>query len=207
MDVHALLALGPVIPVVVIDDAGQAVKLARSLLAGKIRTMEVTLRSDAALAAIARIRAQVPEAIVGVGTVRDQQQLHAALDAGAHFAVSPGLTDDLASAAQAAKVPFLPGVATASEVMRAHAHGFVVQKFFPAEAAGGIAMLKSWRGPFPDITFCPTGGVNAANAAHYLALPNVACVGGSWIVPHDALQNGCWDEITALAQATRSLLA
>ncbi len=205
MDVHALLALGPVIPVVVIQDAGEAVELARCLVAGNIRAMEVTLRTDAALDAIARIRDGVPEAVVGVGTVQDPGQLHAAIGAGARFAVSPGLTGELALAARSAEIPFLPGVATASEVMQARAHGFLVQKFFPAEAAGGTAVLKSWHGPFPDVTFCPTGGINAANAADYLALPNVACVGGSWLTPQDALRKRRWDEITALARATRSL--
>lgn len=194
-----LLDTSPVIPVIVIDDIATAVDLARALVAGHIRALEVTLRSPAALDAIRIIHDQVPEAIVGVGTVRTPAQLDAALKAGARFGVSPGLTEDLAQAAHRSGVPFLPGVATASEAMRAAELGFDALKLFPAEAVGGAALLKSWFGPLPELRFCPTGGVHADNMAAYLGLPNVRCVGGSWLTPRAAVQARDWPAITQLA--------
>ena len=187
-------------PVIVVRDADIAVDLARALVAGGVRTLEITLRSAAALDAITAIADQVPEAVVGVGTVRTPQQLDAALRAGARFGISPGLTDDLARAVRDAGIPFLPGVATVSEAMRAADQGFMVQKLFPAEAIGGAALLKAWHGPLPDLIFCPTGGIHAGNAAQYLALPNVGCVGGSWLTPSAAIESRQWDAITALAR-------
>lgn len=207
MNALELIELSPVMPVIVIRDPGTAVDLARALVAGGIRTLEITLRSAAALDAIAAIQDQVPEAVVGAGTVRTPQQLDDALRAGARFGISPGLTDDLAHAAQATGIPFLPGVATASEAMRAAELGFRVQKLFPAEAVGGEALLKAWQGPLPDLIFCPTGGIHAGNAARYLALPNVGCVGGSWLTPASAVEARQWDAITALAREACALAA
>lgn len=201
MNALQLLESGPVIPVIVVHNAGIAPDLARALVAGGVRILEVTLRSPAALDAIRAIRDQVPEAVVGAGTVRTPQQLDAALQAGAVFGVSPGLTEDLARAARTADIPFLPGVATISEVMRAIEQGFRALKLFPAEAAGGTALLKAWAGPLPDPVFCPTGGVNAANMARYLALPNVRCVGGSWLTPQAAIDARQWGAITQLARS------
>ena len=179
MNALELLEQSPVMPVIVIHDIDTSVELARALVAGGIRSLEVTLRSGAALEAISLISQEVPEALVGVGTVRNAAQWDAALKAGAKFGVSPGLTDDIAAAVRASGMPFLPGVASPSESMRAADHGFVVQKLFPAEAVGGVALLKALQGPLPDIVFCPTGGINAGNAGKYLALDNVKCVGGS----------------------------
>ncbi|WP_322999891.1 bifunctional 4-hydroxy-2-oxoglutarate aldolase/2-dehydro-3-deoxy-phosphogluconate aldolase [Castellaniella sp.] len=205
MNALELLAHSPVMPVIVIQDTESAVDLARALVAGGIRSLEITLRSPAALDAIRVIRDQVPGALVGVGTVRTPDQLQAALQAGACFGVSPGLTPALAQAAQSAGIPFLPGVATASEAMQAADWGFNVQKLFPAEAVGGAALLKAWHGPLPDLMFCPTGGIHAGNAASYLALPNVGCVGGSWLTPAQAVVNRDWDVITQLARQACSL--
>jgi len=207
MNALELLQHSPVMPVIVIKDIDTAVDLARALVAGGIRSLEVTLRSDAALEAIRVMSEAVPEALVGVGTVRTPRQLEAALNAGAKFGVSPGLTPELAQAAAASGIPFLPGVATASESMYAADRGFTEQKLFPAEAVGGMALLKALHGPLPDISFCPTGGVNAANAARYIALPNVKCVGGSWLTPDDAVANRQWDIITKLAKEACALLA
>lgn len=205
MNALELLAYSPVMPVIVIQDTESAVDLARALVAGGIRSLEITLRSPAALDAIRVIRDQVPDALVGVGTVRTPSQLEAALQAGACFGVSPGLTPALAQSAQSAGIPFLPGVATASEAMQAADWGFNVQKLFPAEAVGGAALLKAWHGPLPDLMFCPTGGIHAGNAASYLALPNVGCVGGSWLTPAQAVVNRDWDVITQLARQACSL--
>jgi 2-dehydro-3-deoxyphosphogluconate aldolase/(4S)-4-hydroxy-2-oxoglutarate aldolase len=199
MNALELLSHSPVMPVIVIQDTASAVDLARALVAGGIRSLEVTLRSAAALDAIRAIRDQVPDALVGVGTVRTPRQLDDALRAGACFGVSPGLTSDLARAARSAAIPFLPGVATASEAMQAADLGFTVQKLFPAEAVGGAALLKAWHGPLPDLMFCPTGGIHAGNAAGYLALPNVGCVGGSWLTPSQAVAGRDWNAITQLA--------
>ncbi|WP_353152311.1 bifunctional 4-hydroxy-2-oxoglutarate aldolase/2-dehydro-3-deoxy-phosphogluconate aldolase [Pollutimonas bauzanensis] len=200
MNALELLQQSPVMPVMVIKDLDTAVDLARSLVAGGVRSLEITLRSDAALEAIRLISQAVPEALVGVGTVRSAQQLDAAVKAGAKFAVSPGLTPDIAQAARQAGIPFLPGVATPSESMYAADQGFTVQKLFPAEAVGGVALLKALYGPLPDIVFCPTGGINAANAGQYLALPNVKCVGGSWLTPDAMVAGKNWDAITDLAR-------
>ena len=200
MNALELLQHSPVMPVIVIKDIDTAVDLARALVAGGIRSLEVTLRSDAALEAIRVMSEAVPEALVGVGTVRTPRQLEAALNAGAKFGVSPGLTPELAQAAAASGIPFLPGVATASESMYAADRGFTEQKLFPAEAVGGMALLKALHGPLPDISFCPTGGVNAANAARYIALPNVKCVGGSWLTPDAMVSAKDWASITDLAR-------
>ncbi|GAA0778269.1 bifunctional 4-hydroxy-2-oxoglutarate aldolase/2-dehydro-3-deoxy-phosphogluconate aldolase [Castellaniella ginsengisoli] len=207
MNALELIELSPVMPVIVVRDPDTAVDLARSLVAGGIRTLEITLRSAAALEAITAIQNQVPDAVVGVGTVRTPQQLDAALRAGARFAISPGLTEELAGAARASGIPFLPGVATASEAMRAAELGFLVQKLFPAEAVGGAALLRAWHGPLPDLIFCPTGGIHAGNAAQYLALPNVGCVGGSWLTPAAAIEARQWDAITTLAREACALAA
>ena len=205
MNTLEILKCSPVMPVIVIQDVDTAVHLARALLAGNIRALEVTLRSDAALSAIRAIRDQVPEALVGAGTVRTPRQLDAALDAGIQFAVSPGLTPELSKAAQASGIPFLPGVATASEAMRAADQGFVAQKLFPAQAIGGTALLKAWYGPLPDLVFCPTGGIHADNMGAYLSLPNVECVGGSWLTPEQAVHDAQWQAITDLASQARKI--
>lgn len=205
MDALELLAHSPVMPVIVIHDIDTAIELAQALVAGGIRSLEITLRSDAALHAISLIGQAVPDALVGVGTLRNARQLDAAIQAGARFGVSPGLTPELAQAARLSGIPFLPGVATASESMIAADQGFTVQKLFPAEAVGGVALLKSLYGPLPDIVFCPTGGIHAGNAAQYLALPNVKCVGGSWLTPDAAVAGKQWAAITALAQQACTL--
>jgi 2-dehydro-3-deoxyphosphogluconate aldolase / (4S)-4-hydroxy-2-oxoglutarate aldolase len=194
-----LLSVGPVIPVIVIEDADQAVPLARALVAGGVRVLEVTLRTPAALAAISAIARHVPDAVVGVGTVTEMGQFAAARDAGARFAVSPGLTPALQEAARRAGLLWLPGVMTPSDVIAARAAGLRRLKLFPAQQAGGIGMLKALYGPFPDVVFCPTGGITAATAPDFLALPNVACVGGSWLTPASAMAAGDWATITQLA--------
>lgn len=205
MDALSLLQQSPVMPVIVIKELDSAVDLARALVAGGIRSLEVTLRSDAALEAIRAIGVEVPDAIVGAGTVRNAAQLEAALKAGARFVISPGLTPDLAAAARGLPVPFLPGVATPAEAMWAADCGFTVQKLFPAEAVGGRALLKALAGPLPDLKYCPTGGISLANAADYLALPNVLCVGGSWLTPEAAVAARDWAAITELARAASAL--
>jgi 2-dehydro-3-deoxyphosphogluconate aldolase/(4S)-4-hydroxy-2-oxoglutarate aldolase len=195
----------PVIPVIVLNDAAHAVPLARALLAGGIRMLEVTLRTAAALASIEAIAREVPQAVVGAGTVRTRADAQAAAAAGARFAVSPGYTSALGRACKETGIALLPGVASASEIMMAQEDGYSELKFFPAVQAGGIAMLKAWNGPFFDARFCPTGGVTQENAAQFLALPNVVCVGGSWLVPGDAMASGDWTRITELARAVASL--
>ncbi|BEV72550.1 MULTISPECIES: bifunctional 4-hydroxy-2-oxoglutarate aldolase/2-dehydro-3-deoxy-phosphogluconate aldolase [unclassified Paludibacterium] len=205
MDAITLLRQGPVVPVIVVDDPAIAVDMAHALVAGGIRVLEVTLRTKAALAAIRRMRDEVPDAIVGAGTLRTRPQVEACVDAGAQFGISPGLTPELASAARAANLTFLPGVATPSEAMRAEDEGFSVLKLFPAEAVGGIKLLKSLAGPFPNLRFCPTGGIDLARASDYLALPNVLAVGGSWLTPSDALAARDWDRITELARAASQI--
>ncbi|MBL8288471.1 MAG: bifunctional 4-hydroxy-2-oxoglutarate aldolase/2-dehydro-3-deoxy-phosphogluconate aldolase [Rubrivivax sp.] len=198
---------GPVIPVIVIDELEHAVPLARALVAGGVKVLEVTLRTPAALAAIAAIARALPgdEAIVGAGTLRSAADVRAALDAGACFGVSPGYTREIGAACRAAGLPLLPGVASAGEVMAASADGHGFLKFFPAAAAGGVPMLKALAGPFPDIAFCPTGGISAETAPQYLALPNVRVVGGSWLTPAAAMRAGDWARITALARAAAAL--
>jgi 2-dehydro-3-deoxyphosphogluconate aldolase/(4S)-4-hydroxy-2-oxoglutarate aldolase len=189
----------PVIPVIVLHDVAYAVPMARALVAGGIRMLEVTLRTPQALACMEAIAREVPEAVLGAGTVRSQADAQAAVNAGARFAVSPGYTSALGQACRALGLPLLPGVATGSEIMQAQADGYQQLKFFPAVQAGGLAMLKAWSGPFFDVDFCPTGGLTPENAAQFLALSNVRCVGGSWLVPADALAAGDWARITALA--------
>jgi len=195
----------PVIPVIVLNDIAHAVPMARALVAGGIRMLEVTLRTPQALACMEAIAREVPEAVVGAGTVRSQADAQAAVNAGARFAVSPGYTSALGQACRALGLPLLPGVATGGEIMQAQADGYQQLKFFPAVQAGGLAMLKAWSGPFFDVDFCPTGGLTPENAPQFLALPNVRCVGGSWLVPADALAAGDWARITALAAQAKGL--
>ncbi len=190
----------PVIPVIVLNDVAHAVPMARALVAGGIRMLEVTLRTSQALACIEAIAKEVPEAIVGAGTVRNAADAKAAANAGAKFAVSPGYTPSVGQACRDVGLSLLPGVATGSEIMMAQEDGYAELKFFPAMQAGGSAMLKAWGGPFFDVRFCPTGGVTAQNASEFLSLPNVACVGGSWLVPAEALANGDWARIEKLAR-------
>jgi len=207
LDPRELAAHGPVIPVIVIDRAAIAVPMARALLDGGVRVLEITLRTPAALAAIEAIARALPEAIVGAGTVRTAADAAAAAAAGARFAVSPGCTPAVVDACRRAGLPLLPGAATASEVMQAAEQGFSFLKFFPAAAAGGAAMLKAWASPFADIAFCPTGGITAESAPSYLALANVTVVGGSWLTPADALAGGDWARITRLAAEAAALRA
>ena len=195
----------PVIPVIVLHQVAHAVPMARALLAGGIRMLEVTLRTPAALECIAAIAREVPDAVVGAGTVRSASDARSASNAGARFLVSPGLTAAVAQASRDVNLALLPGVATASEIMQAQEAGLHALKFFPALQAGGLAMLKAWQGPFGDVLFCPTGGISTSNAPDFLALANVACVGGSWLVPQEALEQGDWARITALAQAAAAL--
>jgi len=200
------LTRGPVIPVLVIDRVDDAVPLARALLAGGVQVLEVTLRTPAALDVIRTLVREVPEALVAAGTVTTPEQWEAVAHAGAHLAVSPGLTPRLLSALNSgAPTPLLPGVATASELMSAMDAGLNRFKFFPAQQAGGVGMLKAFQGPFADAVFCPTGGITVDTAAQFLALPNVACVGGSWLAPPSAVRAGNWERITALARETRTL--
>ncbi len=196
----------PVIPVIVLTDVNQAVLLARALVAGGIRMLEVTLRTPQALACIEAIARAVPEAVVGAGTVRSAADVQACFRAGARFLVSPGYTHAVGQACRDVGLPLLPGVATGSEIMMAQEDGLTELKFFPAMQAGGPAMLKAWNGPFGDVRFCPTGGVTAGNAAEFLALPNVECVGGSWLTPADVLAHGNWAQVTALAFQARRLV-
>jgi 2-dehydro-3-deoxyphosphogluconate aldolase / (4S)-4-hydroxy-2-oxoglutarate aldolase len=190
----------PVIPVIVLNDVAHAVPMARALLAGGIRMLEVTLRTPQALTCMEAIARAVPEVVVGAGTVRSAADAQAAAMAGARFAVSPGYTPQVGRACKDLGLPLLPGVATGSEIMMAQEDGFTELKFFPAMQAGGTAMLKAWSGPFADVSFCPTGGVTLLNAPELLKLPNVLCVGGSWLVPADALLGGDWARVTRLAR-------
>jgi 2-dehydro-3-deoxyphosphogluconate aldolase/(4S)-4-hydroxy-2-oxoglutarate aldolase len=194
-----------VIPVIVLNDVAHAVPLARALVAGGIRMLEVTLRTPQALACMEAIARDVPEAVVGAGTARSAADVQACAMAGARFIVSPGYTAAVGQACRDARLPLLPGVATGSEIMAAQEDGWTELKFFPAIQAGGLAMLKAWSGPFGDVMFCPTGGITAANAAEFLALPNVACVGGSWLVPADAMARGDWTRVSALARQASEL--
>jgi 2-dehydro-3-deoxyphosphogluconate aldolase/(4S)-4-hydroxy-2-oxoglutarate aldolase len=199
------LAMSPVIPVLVIDRTEDAIPIAQALVDGGLRILEITLRTANALDVIRDISRHVPQAIVAAGTVTTPKQWHAAAQAGAQFVVSPGLTPHLASEAANAPVPLLPGVATASELMIAMDSGFECFKFFPAQQAGGTGMLKAWHGPFADAVFCPTGGITIETAPQFLSLPNVACVGGSWLAPVSAVRAGDWERITQLARDTLSL--
>jgi 2-dehydro-3-deoxyphosphogluconate aldolase/(4S)-4-hydroxy-2-oxoglutarate aldolase len=205
MNILDLMRCGPVIPVIVIDRIEQAVPLARALVAGGVRVLEVTLRTPVALQAVRAIAQEVEGAIVGVGTMTRTEDFAESIKAGALFGVSPGLTQELVSAARDSGLPLLPGVMTPSDVIAARAAGFTALKLFPAQQAGGVGMLRALGGPFPDIAFCPTGGITAATAPDFLGLPNVACVGGSWLTPPDAIGAGDWGRITALARETRQL--
>lgn len=202
-----ILSAGAVIPVMAIDDLASCVDLAHALVAGGIPTLEITLRTDAGLEAIRRIAKEVPNAIVGAGTVTNPEQLKAVEDAGAVFAISPGLHETLAKASHQSGIPLIPGVATPGEVQLALEHGIDTLKLFPAEVVGGQAMLKALHGPYPDIRFCPTGGISLQTAPEYLALPNVLCVGGSWLTPKEAVAARDWDTITRLAKEASALKA
>jgi 2-dehydro-3-deoxyphosphogluconate aldolase/(4S)-4-hydroxy-2-oxoglutarate aldolase len=200
MKPEEVLALAPVMPVVVINDAAHAVPMARALIAGGVRAIEITLRTEAALDAIRAIAADVPEAVVGAGTVLTPNELTAATQAGARFALSPGATPHLLAAGRKSAIPFIPGVATAGEIMVGYEHGYTCFKFFPAEQMGGIATLKGLGSALSAARFCPTGGIGPDMVAKYLALPNVICVGGSWVTPADKMAARDWDAITALAR-------
>ncbi|MFG3057090.1 bifunctional 4-hydroxy-2-oxoglutarate aldolase/2-dehydro-3-deoxy-phosphogluconate aldolase [Streptomyces sp. NPDC048231] len=200
-----VLDLAPVVPVVVVADAADAVPLARALVAGGLPAIEVTLRTPAGLDAIRAIAAEVADAVVGAGTVITPAQVSDSVAAGARFLVSPGWTDSLLAAMQASGVPFLPGVSTTSEVVALLERGVREMKFFPAQAAGGTAYLKSLAGPLPQARFCPTGGIGPANAPEYLALPNVGCVGGTWMLPQDAIEAKDWALVERLAREAAGL--
>jgi 2-dehydro-3-deoxyphosphogluconate aldolase/(4S)-4-hydroxy-2-oxoglutarate aldolase len=207
MEAHlkSIAAMGPVIPVLVIEDLAHAVPLARALLAGGVRVLEVTLRTPVALDCIRAIAAEVPDAVVGAGTLRTAEDAEAVHAAGAKFAVSPGYSSRLAQACRERGLALLPGVATSGEIMQATEEGSTFLKFFPAMAAGGPAMLKAWASVFADVQFCPTGGITLATAPDLLGLPNVACVGGSWLTPAAALREGRWELITTLAREASAL--
>ncbi|MFJ5528684.1 bifunctional 4-hydroxy-2-oxoglutarate aldolase/2-dehydro-3-deoxy-phosphogluconate aldolase [Streptomyces sp. NPDC093261] len=201
----SVLDVAPVVPVVVVADAADAVPLARALVAGGLPAIEVTLRTPAALEAIRAASADVPDAVVGAGTVLTPGQVGDCVAAGARFLVSPGWTDVLLTAMQGSGVPFLPGVSTTSEVVALLERGVTQMKFFPAQAAGGTAYLKSLAGPLPQARFCPTGGIGPGNAPEYLSLPNVGCVGGTWMVPQDAIAERDWVRIEGLAREAAAL--
>jgi len=204
MNVKELMQVAPVIPVLVIDDVKHAVPLAEALVKGGLRVLEVTLRTPAALDAI-KAMTGVDGAIVGVGTALDGNDIKNAAEHGATFAVSPGFTSEIGAAANKLSMPLLPGVMTSAEIMNARQHGFSELKFFPASQAGGTTMLKAFGGPFVDVSFCPTGGINANTAADYLSLNNVRCVGGSWVAPKNLVSAGDWDAITELATTAAQL--
>ena len=203
--IRSILTLAPVIPVLTIERLEHAVPLAQALCAGGLRVLEVTLRTPSALAAIDAMRKAVPDAVVGVGTLAKPQDFVDVARAGAQFGVSPGLTADLANAAKQAQFPLLPGIMTPSELIAGLGWGFDTFKLFPAQQAGGIGMLKALGAPFPEVLFCPTGGITRATAPEFLALPNVACVGGSWIAPADKVRSVDWAAIEALARDAASL--
>ena len=205
MQIADILARAPVLPVLVIQRLDDAVPLARALVAGGLPVLEITLRTAVALDAIRAISAAVPEAIVGAGTIQRAEDLDAVTLAGARFAVSPGLTSSLARAAALASIPLLPGVATASETMNALDAGFTYLKFFPAQESGGTAMLRALAGPLPTAKFCPTGGVTPQNASKYLALPNVVCVGGTWMAPAALVEARDWKAVTQLAESAAAI--
>jgi 2-dehydro-3-deoxyphosphogluconate aldolase/(4S)-4-hydroxy-2-oxoglutarate aldolase len=196
---------GPVVPVLVIEKVEDALPIARALMEGGIRVLEVTLRTQAALAVIETIAKEIPEAYIGAGTVTNREQLKAVTDAGAKFAISPGLTADLLAAGKEGSIPLIPGVSNISDLMKANDAGYDHLKFFPAEAAGGVKALKSIGGPFPNTVFCPTGGIGLNNYKEYLALPNVRCVGGSWLAPNDAIENKQWQVLSDLAKQAISI--
>lgn len=200
-----ILKLSPVIPVLTIDNAETAVPLARALLAGGLRVLEVTLRTESALAAISAIAREIPEAVVGAGTVLNADDYKRACDTGVRFIVSPGLTDQIRDVVRKHTVPLLPGVVTASEIMRGLDAGLSHFKFFPAESSGGAAAVKAFAGPFAQVRFCPTGGITPDNARDYLALKNVSCVGGTWLAPKHLVDNKNWTAITELASNAAAL--
>lgn len=205
MNTLELAALGPVIPVIVLQRVQDAVPMAEALVAGGVRVLEITLRTPAALACMEAIAKAVPQAVVGAGTIRSAADARAAKDAGCVFGVSPGYTAEVGRTCREIGLPLLPGVATASEVMMAQADGLDFLKFFPATAAGGIPLLKALAGPFPDVVFCPTGGITPETAPQFLALPNVKVCGGSWLTPADALAAGDWARISRLAREASAL--
>jgi|TARA_R110002051_G_C8756033_1_gene500966 2-dehydro-3-deoxyphosphogluconate aldolase/(4S)-4-hydroxy-2-oxoglutarate aldolase len=195
-----IFAAGPVVPVLVINDVEKAVPLAKALMEGGIKVLEVTLRTPAAIDVIKRIAEEVPDSLIGAGMVTNAQQLKAVVEAGAKFAISPGMTADLLKAGMDAEIPLIPGISSTSDLMKGKDAGYTHMKFFPAEASGGVKAIKSISGPFPDVTFCPTGGIGPNNYNDYLALNNVKCVGGSWLAPDDAIEAGDWARITQLAK-------
>ena len=205
MKIRDICQLAPVVPVLIVDDAADAAPLARALVVGGLKALEITLRTPAALDAIRAMADAAPDAVVGAGTLRTAADVKAAVQAGAQFGVSPGLSPSVLDAAEEAGLPMLPGVATPSEAMAAAERGLEILKFFPAEANGGIPVLKAWASPLAGLEFCPTGGVGPSNAADYLAQPNVLCVGGSWVAPGDLIRKGDWGAITALSRAAASL--
>jgi 2-dehydro-3-deoxyphosphogluconate aldolase/(4S)-4-hydroxy-2-oxoglutarate aldolase len=205
VDISAIAALAPVVPVLTIERTADAVPLARALVKGGLPVLEITLRTEEALAALAAIAAEVPDVVVGAGTVLQPRQFDDVTQAGARFAVSPGCTPALVTAARAAGLPFLPGIQTVSEAMVLAEQGFGLMKFFPADVAGGLAWLKAVAAPLAGLRFCPTGGVGADTAQTYLSLANVACVGGSWVAPRDAVAAGDWTRIERLAAAAAKL--
>ena len=205
MKIIDICRLAPVIPVLIVEDAAIAAPLARALVAGGLRALEVTLRTPAALDVIRAMVDAAPDAVVGAGTLLGPADISAAKAAGAKFGVSPGATDRILDAAEDAGLPMLPGVATPSEALRGMERGLEVLKFFPAEQNGGADVLRAWASPLARLRFCPTGGVSVANAPDYLSLPNVVCVGGSWVAPKDAVAAGDWARIEALARAAAGL--
>lgn len=196
---QAILSSSPLVPVITIQDPGQAVALGRALVAGGIHILEITLRTEHGLAAITQLREALPEAWVGAGTVTSVEQYRQAEAAGAQFVITPGITRELLEHGVEATAPLLPGISTLSEMMLGYGLGYRHFKFFPAEVSGGVAALKAFAGPFADISFCPTGGIRQETASRYLALDNVAAVGGTWLTPNDAVQAGDWDKITRIA--------
>ncbi|HEY2872170.1 MAG TPA: bifunctional 4-hydroxy-2-oxoglutarate aldolase/2-dehydro-3-deoxy-phosphogluconate aldolase [Reyranella sp.] len=205
MDIAAIAAKAPVIPVLTIERLADAVPLARALVKGGLPVLEITFRTGVAVEALAAIAREVPDAIVGAGTVLDERQLRQAIDAGARFGVSPGFTAALAQAVKASGLPFLPGVQTVSEALAVSEQGFSLLKFFPADTAGGTGWLKAMAAPLAGLRFCPTGGIGLSTAPAYLALPNVACVGGSWVAPRDAVAAGDWSRLSHLAEQAAAL--
>ena len=206
MNARQLMETAPVIPVIVIDDIDTAVPLAEALIAGGLPVLEITLRTSVALQAIERVSRALPDALVGVGTVTSADDVSRSIDAGAKFAVSPGYTKAIGKACNDAKLPLLPGVMTSSDILQATEDGYSELKFFPAQQAGGVPMLKALAGPFVDTVFCPTGGINEDNYQDFLQLPNVVCVGGSWVAPKQLVAQGKWSDITALASKAVSTL-
>jgi 2-dehydro-3-deoxyphosphogluconate aldolase / (4S)-4-hydroxy-2-oxoglutarate aldolase len=205
MNIRAILARAPIIPVLTIEKVEHAVPLGQALAAGGLPVLEVTLRTPACLPSIEAMRKALPQAVVGIGTLTRVEDLRAAARAGAQFGVSPGLTAALAEAARQAPFPLLPGIMTPTELMAGLGWGYDTFKLFPAQQAGGVNMLKAFAGPFPDVVFCPTGGITRATAPDYLALSNVACVGGSWVAPADRIRAGDWNAIEELARDAASL--